>query len=51
MANGTIQGNKVKASWREGQQLKSSEGMITETNAQNQAIVIVWSNGVIFFRQ
>jgi len=50
-ANGTINGKKVQASWWEGQQQKSAEGQITETNAQNQATVIVWNNGVTFVRQ
>jgi len=50
-ANGTISGKKVQASWWEGQQQKSAEGQITETNVQNQATVIVWNNGVTFVRQ
>src|SRR4030042_5711642 len=50
-ANGTITGKKDQASWGEGQQKKSAEGLITETNTQNQATVIVWNNGVTFVRQ
>ncbi len=49
--SGTIQGQKLTTTWREGQQQLHAEGTVTAVDSQNRATSIVWNNGIQLYRQ
>jgi hypothetical protein len=48
---GSLEGKKVRASWRGDNGSGIAEGTVVKIDLQNTATGIEWSNGVIFFRE
>jgi photosystem II stability/assembly factor-like uncharacterized protein len=49
-ATGTIDGNRLAASWEAGRKRQSATGKIVDVGRNGRALRIEWSNKVVFFR-
>ncbi len=49
-ATGAILGSELRATWQNAAGTASADGEVTQTDAQNNATEITWTNGAVFFR-